>query len=567
MHKAKDLFNLKAYKWLIKQARPHWKSLLLITFLKIVLAISTVASAILSKQVIDLAISHHLQQALVYALLFALLLLMQIAFTSFLSLKVVQVRERMNYQLQSEFVNRLFNVEWLTINKYHSGDILTRLTSDVSTIVDGWTLLLPSILSLIVQLFTAFFTLLHYDKTLALFAFLLGPLAVLMSFYLGRKYKTMQHEIQAAESQYRSFLHETVQNILVVKTFEYENESLKRISTYQQIKYGWVMKRTRLGISANLVLSFGYRLGYFLAFGWGAFRISTGSASFGTFTAFLQLVGQIQHPFEGLSSSLPQVISTIASTERLMEFESSAIETRNSSIQLCIDEVAGLSMNHVSFAYEKNKPILIDVSFQVKPGEMVALIGPSGEGKTTIIRMLLALILPASGTLYLNGKDCVRIPVSASTRPFFSYVPQGNTLFSGTIADNLRIGCPLASINELIDALIVSCSWQFVQELPNGIDTVIGERGLGLSEGQAQRLSIARSLLKKSSILLLDEATSSLDITTECAVLSNIRNSHPLRTCIVITHRSTVSDFCDYSYQLVNGILYEQKTTSHSKSS
>jgi len=559
MRKLKKFIDLNAYHWLAKQALPHGGLLVLITLLSIISAISSVAGAIVSKHFIDLAVDQKIQQAILYAILFASLLLAKIGFNAIITMKTAQVREKMSYQMQSELIEHFYQVEWLELNKYHSGDILTRLTSDVGNIVNGCVVVLPNIIALTIQLITAFATLLYYDQMLALFAFLLGPVSIIISWFIGLKIKKMQHEIQSAESKYRSYLHEVVQNMFIVKTFGYENGSMQRIRSYQQVKHHWVMMRSRFGISVNLVLSFGYRLGYFLAFSWGAFRVSVGSASFGTFTAFLQLVGQIQGPFEGLSSFLPQVISTTSSAERLMEFKSLEVETKDPNSYPSLGGSMGLGMKNVSFAYEGNKLILANASFQVKPGEVVALVGLSGEGKTTIIRMLLALLKPKEGSIYLEGNNCVRIPITIDTRPAFSYVPQGNTLFSGTIAENLLVGYPEASDEDIRHALEASSALEFVQSLPNGIHTVIGERGLGLSEGQVQRVCIARALLRKSPILLLDEATSALDHEAECKVLENIRNLQPKRTCIFITHRSAVFDVCDHVYRLSDGILHKRK--------
>lgn len=553
--KAKKLLNTNSYKWLITQVLPHWKAVFLITLPKVILVWLTIYTAIVSKQVIDYAIAKDMRKAGFYAIILATSMLTQIFLTAVISYKTAQIKERMSYKMQSGLMERVLNIKWSSINKYHSGDLLTRLTSDISTVVDGWVNLFPNVLSLLIQLVTAFITLHYYDAMLAYLAFTLGPVTIIFSFYFSRKYKALQLKIQEAESRYRSLMQETMQNMLVVKTFGHEDESLKRISLFQQVKFGWVMKRTKLGIYANTALGLGYRVGFLLAFGWGAIRLSTGSATFGTFTAFLQLVGQVQAPFEGLSSSLPQAVATVASADRLMEFESLELEDRKLAIADFSDESVGLAMEQISFAYEKEKPILADVSLQVKPGEIVALVGSSGEGKTTIIRMLLALITPVTGQQHLQTQDGAQIPISASTRSYFSYVPQGNTLFSGTVADNLRMGNPAASDQELREALELSCSWQFVQGLPEGWNTVIGERGLGLSEGQAQRLAIARSLLKESPILLLDEATSALDVKTENAILENIKNLRPLRTCIVITHRPSVSDYCDYVCRLVEGVL------------
>lgn len=565
VNQLKKLIDLKTLRWLAEQAGPHWRVLVLILFLNTVSAVSSVAGAVASKHLIDWAVLHKLQQALTYGALFAGLLILKIGFSTIISLKTTQVREMMSYRMQREFVDCLYQVEWLEYNRYHSGDIMTRLTSDVGTIVDGCVSVLPNMLSLGIQLMTAFAVLLYYDRTLALLAFLLGPVSVMISWFIGRRIKKMQHQIQSAESRYRSYLHEAVQNMLIVKTFGYEKESWQRIRAYQMEKHHWVMLRSRFGVSVNLVMGLGYRMGFFLAFAWGAFRISTGTVTFGTFTAFLQLVGQVQGPFEGLSNSLPQVVSTLASAERLIEFKTLAIETRNTDHNFCPEEPVGLGMNKVSFAYEADKLILAGASFLISPGEIVALIGPSGEGKTTLIRILLGLLKPKEGSLYVQGNSCGLIAITADTRSFFAYVPQGNTLFSGTIAENLLVGCPTASREDMIAALEAACAWQFVQSLPQGTDTVIGERGLGLSEGQAQRLSIARALIRRAPILLLDEATSALDKETEYVVLCNLRKLRPNRTCIAITHRATVFDVCDKVYRLSGGILDEQKSTGYAK--
>lgn len=558
MNKFERLININTYKWLAKCARPHRGALALIIIMNALQSVCSVATAVASRQMIDLAVKQNLRQAAGYAGAFAILLLMQIGLGGMITMISARVSEIMGYRIQQNFLRRMFKIKWMVLNKYHSGDAMTRLTSDVGNVVGCWVSLLPNMLALGVQLVVAFFTLLYFDQLLAVFAFILGPISVILSWFFGRKLKKMQHYIQQAESLCRSYLHEVVQHLLIVKTFEYDNESIKRISEYQQKKLKWVVKRSNMAVATNMVLSGGYWLGYLLAFGWGAFRISTGSTSFGTFTAFLQLVGQVQGPFDGLSRSLPQVISALASAERLIEFEELETESEKTVSVLWGEGPAGLSFEHVYFEYDTGKSILSDMSLDIKPGEIIALVGTSGEGKTTIIRMLLSLIKPVSGKINLIGKNNKRWPVSSDTRGCFSYVPQGNTLFSGTIAENLLIGNADASEEELEAAAKVACAWDFIKSLPERMNTVIGENGLGLSEGQAQRMAIARAVLKKSPVLLLDEATSALDLETEQAVLENIANLRPIRTCIAITHRLSVLGSCDHIYRLADGRLYEQ---------
>ncbi len=558
MDKFKKLFNYKAYRWLIGCARPHRWTLLLLVLINVFASVSSVATAVVSRPMIDLAVDKNMQKAIGYAAVFAVILLLKSALSGFGTMMAARLSEVMGNRIQREFLQRMHKIQWMELNRYHSGDIMTRLTSDVANVVNGWVNQLPSILSLGLQLIFAFLALLYFDSTLALCAFAVGPVSIAFSWFYGRKLKKLQHYIQAAESRCRAFMQELTDHMLIVKTFAYDKEAIKRMRSYQQEKLRLVKKRSRLGFATNFMMAGGYWSGYFLAFGWGAFKLSTQSTTFGTFTAFLQLVGQIQGPFDGLSRTVPQLISTLASAERLSEFENLETEAEKTEDLLRANVPVSLVMERVSFGYKQEKPVLKEVSLSVKAGEIIALTGISGEGKTTVLRMLLFLIKPMSGKVYLIGKENRRQGISTDTRSYFSYVPQGNTLFSGTIAENLRIGNPGASEEELVKVMKAACAWDFVSSLPDGSNTRIGERGLGLSEGQVQRLSIARALLKPSPILLLDEATSALDMDTEREVLENIRNLQPARTCIAVTHRLSVFYICDRVYRLSHGTLTEQ---------
>ncbi|AHV95763.1 ABC transporter ATP-binding protein [Paenibacillus sabinae] len=560
MNKLRHLFNTDIYRWLTQCMKGKWGALSGIILLNVVISLSGAALAVASKQVIDHAVQSSMRLSGVYAIAFALILILQLGLSSLLTLRTVRLRETVANDLQHRFMDRLYRTEWSAAGKYHSGDLLTHLTSDAANVTDGLINTLPNIVALIVQFAAAFLTLLYFDKTLALFAFVLGPVSVIISWYIGRKLKRMQHQIQSAESRYRSLLHECIQNLLIVKTFENEQNSLEKVQASQQNRLFWILKRTRFNAAADLTMGIGYRLGFFLAFIWGAFRISTGAASFGMFTAFLQLVGQIQGPLEGLARTFPVLIAMITSAERLIVFQQLQPEAKK-ELPSSVDKesLSELRMEHVAYSYESSKPILTDVNLRIKPGELVALIGTSGEGKTTLLRLLLALLEPQSGNISIIGKNREPLRLSADTRSYFSYVPQGNTLFSGTIEGNLRIGNPAATDEEIRAALDTACASSFIEKLPHGIHTVIGEHGSGLSEGQAQRIAIARALLRPAPILLLDEATSALDMDTEWAVLQNIRNAEPPRTCIAITHRLSVFDVCDHIYRLSGGVLYEQK--------
>lgn len=541
---------------MFKQVRGYWGSFFLIMILNIIISVSTVASAIVAMKMIDTSIEKGFSEASFFIVLFAFIMFAQIFLGAYLSLNITKFKELLSYKMQKQFLNKFFNTEWQTIHKYHNGDIQTRLTSDVNSIVEVWANTFPSLVSLFVQLITAFVTLWYFDSTLALFAFLLGPITVLVSWFIGRKLKKYQHHIQTAESQYRAYLTENVHHSLVIKTFEYENKSMENIVQLQKNKYFWVLKRQMYALTTNISMGIGYRIGFFLAFGIGAFKLSMGTTSFGTFTAFIQLVGQIQGPMEGMSRSLPIIVSAAASVERLREIELLALEVKKTN-KVKQMEVKYLTLDNIRFSYEENSPILNGVTLKVNAGEIIAIVGTSGEGKTTLLRLLLNLLQPQEGTLSIYDTNKQEHILSSSTRSYFSYVPQGNTLLSGTIADNIKIGRPTATEDDIIEVAKQACAWDFIKRLPNGLNTRIGEGGSGLSEGQSQRIAIARALLRPSPILLLDEATSALDINTEWDVINSLKQMSPLKTCIAITHRLSVADICDRIFELKDGHLIE----------
>lgn len=549
----KDL--LKSMKWMGGQARPCILSFSLIIIIAAVLSLCSVSIAIVSKGLVDAAVAREGHQAAWAAISFAGLILLQVGLKAVASILSVRTLEGISNKIRKRLFTHLLKAEWASSSKYHSDDILTRLTSDIGTVANGIANVLPAIIALVVQLAAAFVTLLFLDPILAALAFVLGPVSVLLTRVLGHKLKQMHLKIQEAEVTYRAFLHESIQNVLIVKAFCIEENNTARFDNLQSERMDLVLKRNRMNVTTSSILSLGYWLGYFLAFGWGALHLSRGTVSFGTLTAFLQLVGQIQAPFSGLAQTLPQVISTVASAERLMELERMQHEQNNGMVPCWTN--AGIILDNVHFAYGNDTPVLKNATFEVYPGETVAITGMSGEGKTTLLRLLLSLVEPGVGHIYFTGGQDEKFEACASSRRLISYVPQGNTLFSGTIEENLRIGCSDVTNMEMEAAVRSACAWEFIKKMPKGLKTVIGERGHGISEGQAQRLAIARALLHKAPILVLDEATSALDSYTEKCVLQAIRSLSPARTCIIITHRSTALGICNRVLKLENGYLVE----------
>lgn len=554
----KTLLKTDSYSWLIKCAKPFLKLIIGLILIDAITALISVGSVVVSKHMVDYTIAGQAKEAINLILIFVGIQAVTLALSVFSSKISVQISEKMSYNLEKDTIKRIYKKDWMALNEFHSGDLLTRLTNDTGSVVSLWLSTLPGMVTLGFQLIAAFIILAIYDLTLALLAFALGPIAIILSYFVGEKKRRVQREIHVAESRYRSYITELLQHILIIKSFQYEDESLKHVSVRQEDKYRCVIKKNNISITNRLVMSGGYYLGYILAFVYGVSRIAAGT-SFGTFTAFLQLVGQVQSPVIDLSKSFSHIISSMASVERLIELESLENETEKLPVKLDKNMNARLYMEEVAFGYIPEKKVLKDSSFEAEPCKITALIGSSGEGKTTIMRLLLGLIKPEKGMIYVDLDGAEEIPVTSGTRGYFTYVPQGNTLFSGTIAENLRVGKPDASDYELEEALKAACIWDFVQTLPDRLNTVLGESNIGISEGQAQRLCIARAFLRTSPILLLDEATSALDMETEKKVFENIKKMKA-KTCIAITHRLSVLPLCDTIYRLENGKLFKHKS-------
>lgn len=546
-------------KWIKGQTRTFIFFLSLPLIIEGIVSITNVSMAIISKNLIDAATNKQKDILINYAILFIILIILEMVLDAVLSIIKVRNTEAISNSMRQNLFNNLTQKEWIEFSKYHSGDILTRMTSDISNIVNIFVSTIPDIVSLGVSLVASFIALLYFEPSLAVIAFILGPISVVVSRLYGRKLKKINLEIQQSEGRCRSLLQESIQNMTIIKTFCLEKTTDKQIEELQGKKYNLVMGRGKLSVISNSALSFTYWLGYILAFGWGVVGLFSGSATFGTLTAFTQLISKIQGPFTGLAYSLPQLISASASIERLMEIE--GLENEIISKRIFNSNNIGIQFENVNFFYEKDKNIIKNISTQICPGEITALVGPSGQGKTTFIRLILSLLRPKEGKIYMTrGQE--KFEISASTRRLISYVPQGNTLFSGTIEENLRFGCADASEYQIKRALQLACAWDFVKELKNGIHTVIGERGVGLSEGQAQRLAIARALLRKTPIIIFDEATSALDSNTEMSVLKAISNLSPIRTCIIITHRTSTLEICHRILRMEDGSLVEVNNRS-----
>ena len=444
-------------------------------------------------------------------------------------------------RMQQQMLDRILRSEWNGREKLHSGDVINRLEKDVNQVVNFLTETIPSSISTLTLFLGAFCYLFSMDRWLSVIIIAMLPLFIIVSRYYVRRMRHLTRQVRDSDSKVQSVLQETIQNRMLIKTMESDSVMVDKLESTQSELRQKVVKRTAFSVMSNLILNFGFALGYFVAFLWSALRMSAGTLTFGGMTAFLQLVNKIQGPARSLSKLVPQFVSVFTASERLMELEENPLEEQGDPIDL--KAPAGVRLTDVSYAYEEKTGNVVEhLSFDFKPGSCTAIMGETGAGKTTLIRLILALLHPQQGKVAIYNKKMTRT-LSPRMRCNFVYVPQGNTLLSGTIRDNLWLARITATEEEMRDALHQACA-DFVMELPDGLDTVCSESGAGLSEGQAQRIAIARALLRSGSIMLFDEATSALDPETERQLLQNILSRHD-KTIIFITHRPAVVDYCD----------------------
>ena len=458
-------------------------------------------------------------------------------------------------RMQQRVLARLLRSEWRGREAMHSGDIINRLEQDVKTVVTFLTETLPSTLSTLAMFVGAFVYLFQMDTWLAVTTVAILPIFILVSRIYIAYMRRYNRRVRDTDSLIQSLLTETMQHRMLVKTMEADGQMLERLDNTQQTLRQWVRKRTAFSVASNFFLNLGFSIGFLVAFLWGALRLYAGTLPFGGMTAFLQLVNRIQGPARDLAKLVPAFVSVFTAAERLMELEDIPEEQQGEPCMVMAP--CGVRFDKVTFNYGApgQQPALRDFSVDFKPGTCTAVMGETGTGKTTLIRLLLALVKPQEGEISIYSSETSNTcPTSSTSQTSFSslsplhrcnfvYVPQGNTLLSGTLRENLQLGSPQATDHQMREALQMACA-DFVAELPDGLDTRFSEQGGGLSEGQAQRIAIARALLRPGSIMLLDEATSALDVETEKKVLENILSDHR-RTVIFVTHRPAVVNYCD----------------------
>ena len=553
--------DLNTLKWIYHIGRSQRFKVLAIIGANVLTAVLTIVYANFSKNIINAAvIDKSLEKVIYYAVCFLILISVQMLLGLIAKSQTERCRCRLEWILKQHMLEVMMKKDYSKITEYHTGELQNRMHNDVNVITDGFISILPNMVLFITRLVCAFAYLVVIDKIFAI-VFLVGGIAVFLCTQFFRKtLKRLHKEVQKTEGKTRSFIQEAITSLLVVKAFVVEKKIYDKAEELQAENYRARMKRRFFGIAANAGIAAVFNLGYVFALAFGAYRLIHG-IDYGTVTAMLQLVNQIQQPFAALSSIMPKYFSLLASCERLMEIEALPDEEAQSDGEINASEVynklEAVNFDNISFRYDRDI-ILDNTSLKINKGDFVAIMGISGIGKSTLLKLLLGVFRVQDGKIELECNDG-NIPVDYKTRVLFSYVPQGNFLLSGTIRENITFINSDATESEIAEAVRVSCAEEFISSLPDGLDTVIGERGVGLSEGQLQRLAIARSLLSGCPIILLDEATSALDEATEKQFLTNLRELKN-KTCIIVSHKRAALEICNKHIQIIDSkIVTEEK--------
>lgn len=515
------------------------------------------AGSVMSKYIIDAVTGYDSAGLASMAVAYVCLQLFTIgsrAWSSMISEKIVI---KVDQEIRADVYDKIMDADWEALSQYHSGDLLNRVDNDVSNVSNSVLSWVPDFVTRFIQFFGTLGIILYYDPTLALLALISAPITILVSRSVSKRIRDYNKKIRKVSSDVMVFNEESFQNVQLIKSFGLTESYKKKLrdvqETYKKIRLDY----NRFQVATSSGMSLVGSVVAMVCFGWGVYRLWTGHITYGTMTLFLQLATSLAGSFSALVYMVPSAISAATAAGRLMSvtqlpkekylFEEKAKEliSANKGIEVRADEI--------SFQYDTGKKVLQKASFVAKPGEIVAIVGPSGEGKTTMLRILLGLVYAWEGTVTVQDPKGMKVPVSAATRGLFSYVPQDNVMFAGSVAENMRMMKEDATDEQINGALRKACAYEFVHKIPTGLQSPIRENGGGFSEGQIQRLAIARALLSDAPVLLFDEATSALDVATERKILRNVLDRAANKTCIITTHRPSVLSMCDRIYRISDG--------------
>ena len=548
------------WKWIFSYSKRYKGAIIFYTLLGIFSTSMGLVSSVASKYMIDIITGYQTSKLWIMIAITLGSAVFSLVFSNVINRVSAKLSIYINNDIQADIFDKIIDADWLEINKYSNGDVLNRFNSDVSTISSNAISWLPTIVIAVYNFIATFVVIWHYDKIMSLLAFASAPVMLLMSKFLLSKQREYARKVKEMNSDMMTFEVETFYNFDTIKSFGISSLYGKKMREWQRKYKDVSLEYNMFSIKTGIFMSIMGMIVQYAAFGYCLFRLWTHDITYGTMTLFLQQRGNLNSAFNNVISIIPNFLNSSISAHRIRELAQLPKEVHiaeSSKLDALAEHGFEVRMRDVDFSYVEGTRVITKSSFQACPGEIVALVGPSGEGKTTMIRLILGLIRPEAGQAVIRGLDGSEVEMNVETRHLFAYVPQGNTILSGTIAENMRMVKEDATDEEIIAALKVSCAWDFVGKMPETINSNIGERGRGFSEGQAQRIAIARAVLRDAPILLLDEATSALDVTTERQVLRNIISQRPNKTCIVTTHRPSVLNMCQRVYRVMETTVTE----------
>ncbi|MBQ9838941.1 MAG: ABC transporter ATP-binding protein [Oscillospiraceae bacterium] len=552
---------LRELAWVFRYSRRWRLWIVFYTGLGLLSIAMGLAAGVLSKYIIDAVTGFDSVALIPGAVAYVVMQLLRIAINALTGRISLDVKLRTDQQLRAEVYDAVMNARWEAAAAFHSGDILDRVDNDVSTVAAGILGWLPDIICRLVQFVGTLAVILYFDTTLALLALLSAPATLVVSGFMMKRLRSHNQRLRSLSARLMAFNEESFQNAQTVKSFGLSGFYGEKLRREQGIYREAALSYNRFQVITTSVLGLVATLVSITTFCWGVYRLWSGHITYGTMTLFLQLASTLAAAFSALVHLLPGTISLATAAGRITAILQLPQEDHSDAPAAAAfrqtHSQVGVELDRVSYGYPDSDRVLEDISVSVQPGQVVALVGASGEGKTTVLRLLLGLVDPAGGSIRaFSGEDS--IPLSPGTRSLFSYVPQKCTLFSGTVAENLRVVRPNATDEELFEALEAACAARFIRRNPLGLEARVQEQGGGFSQGQIQRLMIARALLADAPVLLLDEATSALDEKTEEQVIENLMNDRRGRTCIVTTHRTGVLKKCSRILRIQGGTVTEE---------
>lgn len=545
-----------ALSWIVQSSRPQFINIIILAVVYAVNAFIGVYNTEYARDLVDAAVKGvnggSLDEVIRYAMLYFGVTVVQVLTIVLAKNFAFKVSAKLDMSIKSKLFHDMLQKDYSEISGYHSGELMNRLTNDVGVVTSAVVSIVPSFVFYVVKIVGIFYILISIDIIFALVFIIGGAVVFFVASLFKPVTKRLHKDVQSKDGMVRSFMQEGLESMLMIKTFGAQDKMRDSAYKLQESSYSAQRKRNIYSIITGTSMTALFSFAFVWGLGWGAYQLFLGAISYGVLMQITSLISQIRSPIQGMSNVFPTYFNALASAERILEIENIADEAEvnaDADITHIYDDMDSICFDDISFAFDRDS-VLEDTSLEVKKGEFIAVTGISGIGKSTLMKLLLSVYQPLKGRIYIRtSKD--EYKVDKSMRKLFSYVPQGNFLLSGTLRENIAFVAPDATEEDIMDAARIACAYDFISELPQGLDTVISERGGGLSEGQVQRVAIARALLTEAPVILLDEATSALDEATEAQLLHNLRELKN-KTCIIISHKKAALSICDKTVTIEN---------------